>query len=123
HRRRGRWRARRDRRASTSLCFVRLRYALLRDVQTVQPRFLQDRSDAFQSGRSVADQRDERTDVSCRPARSGHAASVALQELRACLRHEKHAPTWNAKSAKFAKKDSICFAAFAAFAVFRELKC
>ena len=50
----------RARRTPARLGVVRLRHALLRHLQALRQRLLQDRPAAVQPGRSVADQRDER---------------------------------------------------------------
>ena len=57
----------------------RLRHALLRDLQALRQRLLSHRPAALQPGRGLADQRDQRPHLPCRPAQSGRAARVPLQ--------------------------------------------
>ena len=64
----------------------RLRHAVLRHLQALRQRLLQDRPDALQPRRSVADERDQRTDVSCRAAQPRRAAGLALRLMRRLVR-------------------------------------
>ena len=54
----------------------RLRHAVLRDLQALRQRLLPHRPAALQPGRGVADQRNQRPHLPCRPAQSRRPAGV-----------------------------------------------
>src|SRR5437879_8915624 len=67
---------------STLFPYTTLFRSVLRHLQAVRRRFLQDRPAALQPRRGVVDERAERQDVSCRACEPRGAARVVARELK-----------------------------------------
>ena len=80
--RRRRRRARRAGGAAAGVGVGRLRHAVLRHLQALRQRLLQDRPDALQPGRSLADERHQRPDVPRRPRSTPTCCARRCSTLR-----------------------------------------